>query len=264
MLKKNYVLYVIGTYSLFYLLMMLTGLVMITTGYKNVSQIAMVVCSWGPTIVLLVLFKRLVPETSRSVFFRNLFRVPVNLKLIGVISLVQMFVFGVAVWCCSYQNGVSMRSAINLSLVAIGSGLFKSLITGATGEEAGWRGFLQPIFVKKHGIIKGSLIVGIIWGFWHAPLWFFTLGYSGADLLVYIIAFLIAIISMAVIMGICYDRNQNLVVPMWMHFLFNFTATLFVGNFFNFIIWLALFYAVTAIGFSLWYKRLANTGLSKV
>jgi len=264
MLKKNYVLYVIGTYVLFYLLMILTGVVMMVTGNKNVSQIAVVVCSWGPTMVLLVLFKRLVPDTSRIDFFKKLFKERVNLKLIGMITLIQILIFGIGVWCISCQNGVSMWTVINLSLATIGYGLFNSLITGATGEESGWRGFLQPIFVKKSGVIKGSIVVGIIWGFWHAPLWFFASAYTGMDLLVYIIAFLIAVISMAVMMGICYDYNRNLVVPMWIHFLFNFTASLFVGNILNLIVWIAVFYGVAAVGFTVWYRRAPNALLNRV
>jgi membrane protease YdiL (CAAX protease family) len=37
------------------------------------------------------------------------------------------------------------------------------------GEEYGWRGFLQGELVKL-GRIKGVLLVGLIWGVWHAPI----------------------------------------------------------------------------------------------
>src|SRR5699024_10007583 len=41
----------------------------------------------------------------------------------------------------------------------------------AFGEEIGWRGFLLREF-QVLGFWKASLIIGLIWGLWHAPLIF--------------------------------------------------------------------------------------------
>jgi uncharacterized protein len=54
--------------------------------------------------------------------------------------------------------------------------LFQGLIAGITvnaiaafGEELGWRGFLLRQF-QQMSFIKASLVIGFIWGIWHAPL----------------------------------------------------------------------------------------------
>lgn len=54
--------------------------------------------------------------------------------------------------------------------------LLQGLLAGATvnavaalGEEAGWRGFLLTSLKHVH-FWKASLFIGIVWGFWHAPV----------------------------------------------------------------------------------------------
>lgn len=45
----------------------------------------------------------------------------------------------------------------------------------AFGEEYGWRGYLQGELVKL-GRVRGVLLVGLIWGVWHAPI--IAMGYN--------------------------------------------------------------------------------------
>jgi CAAX protease family protein len=42
-----------------------------------------------------------------------------------------------------------------------------ALVVFPLGEEFGWRGFAHPRIVAKHGLAKGSLILGAVWGIWH-------------------------------------------------------------------------------------------------
>ena len=55
-------------------------------------------------------------------------------------------------------------------------GLLQGLIAGITinavagfGEELGWRGFLQKELTYL-GFWKSSIVIGLIWGIWHAPI----------------------------------------------------------------------------------------------
>ena len=42
------------------------------------------------------------------------------------------------------------------------------------GEEIGWRGFLVPELVKKHGFAATAMISGFIWALWHYPVILFA------------------------------------------------------------------------------------------
>jgi hypothetical protein len=44
------------------------------------------------------------------------------------------------------------------------------LIGGPTGEEFGWRGFLLQRVQPRLGLLGGSIVIGVISAFWHAPL----------------------------------------------------------------------------------------------
>lgn len=44
------------------------------------------------------------------------------------------------------------------------------LVFSTLGEEIGWRGFALPRLQSRYGALTSSLILGIVWGLWHLPL----------------------------------------------------------------------------------------------
>ncbi len=42
-----------------------------------------------------------------------------------------------------------------------------ALVLFPLGEEFGWRGFAHPRIVERHGLVRGSLMLGAAWGIWH-------------------------------------------------------------------------------------------------
>ena len=51
--------------------------------------------------------------------------------------------------------------------------LFWGLISGPLSEEFGWRGFLSDMMINKKNVLKNSIMIGLIWGIWHLPLFFY-------------------------------------------------------------------------------------------
>jgi len=48
--------------------------------------------------------------------------------------------------------------------------IFATLTHGGLGEELGWRGFLLPRLQARYSALVSSIIIGILWGLWHTPL----------------------------------------------------------------------------------------------
>jgi membrane protease YdiL (CAAX protease family) len=68
------------------------------------------------------------------------------------------------------------RRMAEMPINPIWLGLIQGLIAGVTinavaafGEELGWRGFLQ-MELAPLGFWRSSLLIGLIWGIWHAPI----------------------------------------------------------------------------------------------
>jgi uncharacterized protein len=101
-----------------------------------------------------------------------------------------------------------------------------SLVTGATGEEGGWRGFALPRLQNRFGPLAGSLILGLAWNFWHFPLWMMS-GMAGIALLTYILAFTLGLLGLTFFMTWLYNKVPNSLVPIIIvHFSLNFSAGL--------------------------------------
>lgn len=56
-----------------------------------------------------------------------------------------------------------------LTSILITAGLVFLLLPMSFGEEYGWRGYLLPRLLPL-GEMKGTVILGVIWAFWHLPV----------------------------------------------------------------------------------------------
>lgn len=74
--------------------------------------------------------------------------------------------------------------------------LFTLLFGGPLGEEIGWRGYALPRLLVNRNALLASLIVGVLWGLWHLPL-FWIQGSLQAD--IPIVWFLVSILAESIL-----------------------------------------------------------------
>ncbi len=101
---------------------------------------------------------------------------------------------------------------------------FLMLVIGGGQEEIGWRGYAQEPLQEKIGVIPASLVIGLIWGIWHLPLWFMAgdlhSSYS-------FLAFVIMTTSISIMYAWFYNSSgKKLVVVMFFHAMNNTAAPL--------------------------------------
>ncbi len=96
-------------------------------------------------------------------------------------------------------------SVLRSALIAAPIGILTAAIS-ALGEEIGWRGFLWPTLRLRSGFWRTSLIIGVIWWFYHLPI--ILVGWYGS--LSGLPAFTVAIAGITLFVGVLTDRSHSL------------------------------------------------------
>lgn len=107
-----------------------------------------------------------------------------------------------------------MELARELALVP---GLILQMITTGLAEEPGWRDFLLPRVMRRHGPWKAAVGVGAVWAVWHFPLYLTEWGQGDVPWFrpVTLLAFCIAL---NVVMTWVFNRTgQSLPMAMLLH-----------------------------------------------
>ena len=95
--------------------------------------------------------------------------------------------------------------------------LFATIIStpAQSGEEIGWRGYALPRLAARIGLARASVVLGVIWAFWHLPFFFIPgTDKAGQSLPLY----LLQVTALSVALAWLYWRTkQSLLIVMLMH-----------------------------------------------
>jgi uncharacterized protein len=98
----------------------------------------------------------------------------------------------------------------------------------ALGEELGWRGFALPRLQARHSALRSSLVLGILWGCWHLPVW--LRGTESPPIGLYI-PFVVAVIASSVIYTWLYNNTGgSLLIIVLFHAASNLPITLLITS----------------------------------
>ncbi|NBD34955.1 MAG: CPBP family intramembrane metalloprotease [Chloroflexi bacterium] len=128
----------------------------------------------GPTVGALVL---LWPLRDRPLW-RSYWRRAIDVRRIpgawyAVIFLFTPLLTLTALGIDALLNGASYFNFESVWLAGPGAVISSALLTlffGPVPEELGWRGYALSPLQKRHGPLRASLILGVLWSAWHLPL----------------------------------------------------------------------------------------------
>jgi membrane protease YdiL (CAAX protease family) len=152
----------------------------------------------------------------KPIFLVAAFAIPL---VIHIVSHYLALLFGFPVATTLFPASLGIPSII----IAIPYFLLM-LIIGGGQEEFGWRGYSQGPLQDRMGVIPASLLIGLVWGVWHLPLWVMPGdGHSTYSF----IAFLVMTTSISIVYGWLYNAsNRKLVTVIVFHAMSNTAAPL--------------------------------------
>lgn len=84
------------------------------------------------------------------------------------------------------------------------------LLGGPLGEEFGWRGFAWPWLRVGFGWRASSLLLGVVWGLWHLPLFLID---GSLQSRLPVLPFLASTVALCVVFGWLSERSGGSVLP---------------------------------------------------
>ena len=182
----------------------------------RLPDLLLLVMSYMPTLAAVIVTGWTEGKAGIRALFRKL--------LIGRVGLHWYIfaIFGFAAICAGAIGLANVVSELPIPflpdnlpqpLSTLEAALFITFIftisTLVNGEELAWRGFALPGLQAKYNALTSSLILGVIWGLFHLPL-FFTLTSSQAG--TSFVGFLISTISLAIIFTWMYNHTRGSVL----------------------------------------------------
>ena len=219
--------FAIMTYVIFFIEFGICGLVMLLglpeDTANTIETIVSTPMAWSSFFVLMIWAKKLFPGMTRKEFIKDAFREKLNIKWVIISLIIPFAVYLISFGIFIPLSGQSAGELFNAEFAFSPLMFLLVLVSGPMGEELGWRGYYLTHKAERYSVLKASLITGIVWSFWHLPLWFLR-GGSGVDLVIYIVAFIIQTTSQTVVFGHIYIKHRNLVYTILIHTFDNFLA----------------------------------------
>lgn len=183
----------------------------VKAGFPVLSAALMMLAGFGPSLAgLAVVFAFSTRKGRRDWLARSLsWRIGWRWFALAFAFPPAVMLIAISVHILSgAQNPVSI-TADQIPLIILNFVLVL-LIGGPLGEELGWRGYMTPALRSRMGWRPASVIVGLVWGAWHLPL-FFLAGTPQSNMPVAV--FMLNILAGAVVFGWLYERTRGSLLP---------------------------------------------------
>lgn len=192
--------------------------------------------AFGPLLAALIVTAATEGSSGIRQLLAGLLKWRVGLGWILFAILSPVALFGVAAVAGYATQGKWPELALlgevdYLPYLGVGGALILWLLTFGIGEEIGWRGFALPRLQQGHSALTATLILGVVWAFWHLPAFFYKDTYVAMGLVTGFPLFLLSILAASLVFTWLYNSTRgSLLMVILFHALFDFLSTSRAGG----------------------------------
>ncbi len=202
--------------------------------YQGTGMVLLILGGCSPTFVGIIMALFTYSKEDRMDYLKRAYQVTRIRPLMWLfILLIFPVIYGVSIGIDSALGGglpqMTNLKAVLASPLTFFPLILLSFLSGPFSEELGWRGFALDPLLKRYGLIRASVILGVIWAVWHLPLflmpqtWHGQIGFG----LTGFWAFMLMTVGLAGMMSWVYIQTERSILSaMLMHLASNFTGQL--------------------------------------
>ena len=126
---------------------------------------------WGPLVAVLIVLGLTQGLAGVKRLLSDMFHWRVSWRWYLLVFALPVGITFAAAYLNTALGGPAVSPSVFEDLpLFIPALLTTTLLAGPFTEEPGWRGFLLPRLQEKYSPLVASLIIGVVWWFWHMPL----------------------------------------------------------------------------------------------
>lgn len=184
--------------------------------------------AYAPSLVGIVLTFAFGGRAAGKALFKSAVSLKFGGRWVATALLIGPLIYTIAV--AAYVAFGGEVGAVNYGLLPWLPIVFLvPVVFGPLAEEFGWRGFALPLLDHKGKAFSASIIIGVLWALWHAPLFWAQTGtaISGFEIDAYMIAlFFFAVIGSSFIYTWLFNRTGSLAAAILLHLGMNASGTI--------------------------------------
>lgn len=142
--------------------------------------------------------------------------------ILAVSSLINALIGGAA-------PGMEQFTALIANPLSLPMLILLWFMSGPIAEELGWRGYALDPMLTRFGAMRGSILLGLIWGVWHLPLFFMPAtwhGQMGFQFAGFWTFLALNVGNTLIFTWVYSNTKRSILSAIFLHFMANFTANM--------------------------------------